>query len=277
MVSKLQYAMQVLFSVKFLMGNHPFINSSEDKFMRAVILAAGVGSRLGNPFPKSLSLLPGGERILGRQIRIFREAGIREIMVVVGFKKELIMEEFPDVDFCYNPVFYLTNTSKSLLRGLEYMSDDVIWANGDVVFDEESIELLLNHKGSCVLVDKSECGDEEVKYKTGSGGNIVEISKIVQNGEGEAVGINKIAQADLPAFVNCLRACDDSDYFERAIELGIGQGMQFDALDISEYRCIEVDFEEDLIKARHMFSDGDLDEVMRLRSQKNPMLGIVEI
>ena len=66
--------------------------------MRAIILAAGVGSRLGNPFPKSLSLLPGGERILGRQIRIYRELGIKEITVVVGFKKELIMEEFPQVN-----------------------------------------------------------------------------------------------------------------------------------------------------------------------------------
>ena len=69
--------------------------------MKAVILAAGVGSRLGRPFPKSLSLLPDGERILGRQIRIFQQFGINEIFVVVGFKKELIMEEFPQVYYKY--------------------------------------------------------------------------------------------------------------------------------------------------------------------------------
>ena len=73
--------------------------------MRAVILAAGIGSRLGNPFPKSLSMIPGRERILGRQIRILRKFGVREIFVVVGFKKELIMEEFPQVYFRYNPVY----------------------------------------------------------------------------------------------------------------------------------------------------------------------------
>ena len=223
--------------------------------MKAVILAAGVGSRLGNPFPKSLSFLPGGERILGRQIRIMREAGIRQITVVVGFKKELIMEEYPEVDYCYNPVFYLTNTCKSLLRGLEFADDDVIWTNGDVVFDTASLERLLKTAGSCVLTDRSECGDEEVKYRTGAGGFITEISKTVKNGEGEAVGINKVAAADLPALLQGLRDCDDSDYFERGIELAIAQGAKFSALDISDLRCIEVDFEEDLARAREMFAD----------------------
>ena len=43
--------------------------------MKAVILAAGVGSRLGRPFPKTLSRLPGGETILGRQIRLLHKTG----------------------------------------------------------------------------------------------------------------------------------------------------------------------------------------------------------
>ena len=222
--------------------------------MRAVILAAGIGSRLGNPFPKSLSMIPGRERILGRQIRILRKFGVREIFVVVGFKKELIMEEFPQVYFRYNPVYYLTNTSKSLLHVLEDMDDDVIWSNGDVVFDEEVIKRIVEAQGNIVMVDRSECGDEEVKYKTAKHGRITEISKIVENGEGEAVGINKIARADLETFVQALRNCDDNDYFERALEFSIAQGVEFKAVDISAHRCIEVDFEEDLIKARKMFS-----------------------
>ncbi len=49
------------------------------EIMKAVILAADVGSRLGRPFPKCMSLLPDGEQILGRQIRLFHEVGIREI------------------------------------------------------------------------------------------------------------------------------------------------------------------------------------------------------
>ncbi|BAH73474.1 NTP transferase domain-containing protein [Solidesulfovibrio magneticus] len=65
--------------------------------MKAIILAAGVGSRLGKPFPKALSQLPSGETIMGRQIRILRENGLSEIIVVVGFKMALLMEHFPSV------------------------------------------------------------------------------------------------------------------------------------------------------------------------------------
>ena len=223
--------------------------------MRAVILAAGIGSRLGNPFPKSLSMLPGRERILGRQIRILRQYGVKEIFVVVGFKKELIMEEFPQVHFCYNPVYYLTNTSKSLLHALETMDDDVIWSNGDVVFDEEVIKQIVNAKGNVVMVDKSECGDEEVKYRTNDNNEIIEISKSVINGEGEAVGINRVSRANLPDLVKALRECGDQDYFEKALETLISRKIYFRSLDVSRYRCIEVDFEDDLSKARQMFSD----------------------
>ena len=223
--------------------------------MRAVILAAGIGSRLGNPFPKSLSMIPGRERILGRQIRILRKYGVREIFVVVGFKKELIMEEFPQVYFRYNPVYYLTNTSKSLLHALEDMDDDIIWANGDVVFDEEVIKRIVAAEGNIVMVDRSECGDEEVKYRTNADNEIIEISKSVQNGEGEAVGINRVSREDLPAFVQALRECDDQDYFEKGLEMLISRGVFFKSLDVSDYRCIEVDFEEDLSKARSMFAD----------------------
>ena len=167
--------------------------------MRAVILAAGIGSRLGNPLPKTLSVLPGREKILGRQIRILRKYGVREIFVVVGFKKELIMEEFPQVYFRYNPQYYLTNTSKSLLHVLEDMDDDVIWANGDVVFDEEVIKRLVQAQGNVVMVDRSECGDEEVKYRSNEANEIIEISKKVVGGEGEAVGINRVCREDLLA------------------------------------------------------------------------------
>lgn len=222
--------------------------------MKAVILAAGVGSRLGRPFPKCLSILPDGERILGRQIRIFRQCGIKEIIVVAGFKKELIMEEFPDVYYRYNPVYYITNTSKSLQCGLQFMDDDLIWSNGDVVFDEEIIQQLVAFDGSAVAVDRKKCGDEEVKYRADQHGRLLEISKTVEAGQGEAVGINKIQKSDLPAFLQALAACQDHDYFEKGLELMINKGFHLNALDISAYRCIEVDFEEDLQQALQLFA-----------------------
>jgi choline kinase len=225
--------------------------------MKAVILAAGVGSRLGRPFPKSLSKLPSGERILGRQIRILQEAGIREIYVVVGFKKSLLMEEYPQVFFCYNPLYYITNTSKSLLCAIERFDDDVLWANGDVVFDPEVIENMIRSTGNTIAVDKKRCAEEEVKYSLKPDGTIREISKAVSQPQGEAVGINIVRRESLPHFADTLRRCNDQDYFEMGIEIMIKENAEFRPVDISAYRCIEVDFAEDWQEAVEMFFGED--------------------
>ncbi|WP_243439134.1 NTP transferase domain-containing protein [Fundidesulfovibrio soli] len=223
--------------------------------MKAVILAAGVGSRLGRPFPKALSELPTGETIMGRQIRILREQGLREIIVVVGFKMAILMEYFPSVLFKYNPEFYLTNTSKSLLCALEHIErEDTLWLNGDVVFDDQIIADIMARGGNVVAVDRKKCGDEEVKYRTDERGRIVEISKTVAEPLGEAVGINTIGAHHLEVFRQALRECGDKDYFERGMELVIERGVTFVPMDVSEYRCIEVDFDEDLKNARSMFA-----------------------
>ncbi len=63
--------------------------------MKAIILMAGIGSRLGKSLPKCLAEIPGEETILGRQLRLLRPL-VDEIVGVVGFKKEIIMELHPE-------------------------------------------------------------------------------------------------------------------------------------------------------------------------------------
>jgi choline kinase len=223
--------------------------------MKAVILAAGIGSRLSRPFPKSLSVLPYGETILGRQIRIMRELGVQEIIIVVGFKMTLIMEQFPEVYYRYNPNYYITNTSKSLHSALKYLDDDVLWMNGDVVFDKEILKQVLDARGeNLICVDTKNCGEEEVKYTLNSDGFVNQISKQVENAEGEAVGINFIRKQDLRAFVEALDKCVDEDYFEMGMEFLIEKNVLFKPVDISDHKCIEVDFEEDWVSAQKAFT-----------------------
>ena len=223
--------------------------------MKAIILAAGVGSRLGKPFPRCLSRLPYGEMILGRQIRILRECGINEIIVVVGFKKEFIMEYFPGVLYKYNPLFYITNTAKSLLCAVEDLDDDILWMNGDVVFDKQVLKLLVKNKGNAVADNSAHCGEEEVKYRADKNGFLLEISKQVANPQGEAVGINRVSREDLISFKKALQEAADEDYFEKGIELMLERGKRFKVVNISEYRCIEVDFPADWEVAVSLFSE----------------------
>jgi choline kinase len=225
--------------------------------MKAVILAAGIGSRLKNPYPKTLTMLRNGCSILQLQVRnLTRYIDIHDIIVVVGFKKELIMEAFPDLIFIYNDYFDTTNTAKSLLKGFQKVkNEDILWLNGDVVFDHRIIDRLLKSEFSCMAVNTSEVNDEEVKYSVNSDGSIKEVSKKVQNPLGEALGINIVKSTDLELLKNCLKICNNNDYFEHGIELAIQQGLKIFPLDVSDLACIEIDFLEDLKKANDMIKD----------------------
>ncbi|EFI32833.1 4-diphosphocytidyl-2C-methyl-D-erythritol synthase [Desulfonatronospira thiodismutans ASO3-1] len=222
--------------------------------MKAVILAAGLGSRLGKSLPKCLNHI-GSETILSRQMRFFHKHGIKQVIVVVGYKKDLVMEENPEALFKYNPFFSSTNTAKSLLLALENLDEDVIWVNGDVVFDIEVLQEVVCAEYSVAAVDTKKCGPEEIKYTADFQGNLLEISKHVQKPWGEAVGINKVLQKDLAEFRQALKICHNNDYFEKGMEIAINTGVIFKTLDISSHRCIEIDFPQDLIQAQSMFEN----------------------
>jgi choline kinase len=226
--------------------------------MKIVILAAGIGSRLGNPLPKPLTELKNGKSIMQHQIdNVSKYFNPDNVVTVVGFKKEVIMEHFPASIYIYNPRYDQTNTSKSLLLALKKFSGDgVLWMNGDVVFEATLFDHILPHiqkDVSFMCVNNSECGDEEVKYRTNDQGDIIEISKKVVNGEGEAVGINYISSKDISLLIRRLEEVEDNEYFEGGIERMIKlDKVRVLPIDISEFDCMEVDFKEDLDNANRM-------------------------
>jgi choline kinase len=221
-----------------------------------VILAAGMGSRLGRSLPKPLTELNDGRTIMQQQFDNIRHAFGNEaqVTIVVGYKLEHIIEAFPESNFVYNEQYDQTNTSKSLLRALRASAPGgVLWMNGDVVFDPEALERaakLVARDQSFVTVNTSKVSDEEVKYTTDANGYIRELSKTVKGGLGEAVGINYISRDAKAALVRQLNRVDDQDYFERGLELAVEQdGLRLEPLDISDLYAVEIDFAEDLERA----------------------------
>lgn len=224
--------------------------------IQVVILAAGMGTRLGRPLPKPLTQLADGRTIMAQQFDNVHHAfgDNARITVVVGYKLEHIIEAFPDAGFVYNEEYDVTNTSKSLMRALRASgSGGVLWLNGDVVFDPEALERassLITRDQSFIAVNTARVADEEVKYTVDQHGYIKELSKIVQGGLGEAVGINYVAAQDKATLLQRLEQVEDQDYFERGIELAIElDGLRFEPLDISDLYAVEVDFAEDLARA----------------------------
>jgi choline kinase len=222
----------------------------------AVILAAGMGTRLGRPWPKPLTHLVDGRTIMQQQMDNLHAAFTDDlrIMTVVGFKLELILEEFPDVAYVYNEAYDQTNTNRSLLKALRLAPDGgVLWLNGDVVFDTRLLDRarpLMDAGRSFICVNTSTVGEEEVKYTVDTDGFVQALSKQIDHPLGEAVGINYVSAADRDHLVAGLAACADNDYFERGIEIAIEQfASRYQPLDISDLFAVEVDFDEDLKRA----------------------------
>jgi len=224
--------------------------------IQVVILAAGLGTRLGKPHPKPLTPLNSGESIMRRAVNSLRSAYGDEVFVtaVVGFKLDLVIEAMPDISFVYNEVYDSTNTSKSLLKALVLSQPGgVLWLNGDVVFDPRVLQLIhdkIESGRSFVCVNTASVAEEEVKYTLDADGYINELSKSVVDGLGEAVGINYISADEKAAFIERLDEVGEQDYFERGLELAIEKdGIRIEAVDISQYEIVEVDFDEDLTRA----------------------------
>ena len=225
--------------------------------MQTIILAAGRSSRLGRDVPKAVLEIAKNTTILDMQLRnLSTISSIEELVVVVGFRSELITQKYSDLSFVYNNRYDRTNTATSLLLALEKTNeDDILWLNGDVVFDGDILRLIQkNSDHNLIFVKRGYCGAEEIKYSVDRGGAILKISKNVCNGLGEAVGINFIKKQDLPTFIACLTECTPADFFERAIELAIERGVSFLPVDIGDDFCTEIDFEEDLQKVKEHFS-----------------------
>jgi choline kinase len=223
---------------------------------QVTILAAGMGTRLGRPFPKPLTPLNDGRTIMQQQLDNISEAfgADTRVQIVVGFKLDLILEAAPEAVFVYNERYDQTNTCKSLMKALRSSAEGpVVWMNGDVVFEPailERLQLNIDAGQTAIAVNTAAVSDEEVKYTVDANGLVKELSKTVVGGLGESVGINVIAAKDKAALIKRLEECDDQDYFERGIELAIEKdGLKVLPIDISDLFAVEVDFEADLERA----------------------------
>lgn len=227
-----------------------------------IVLAAGFGSRLGHDIPKCLVEF-GDACIVDHQLENFRKAGIAEVVLVVGFESDKVRrhlgDRYPEVLFVENSDYNDNNTGKSLLTGLRAIGDRAfLQINGDVVFDHSILNRLLERpKVTKLAVDPKRVGEEEIKYVL-EDGRLMSLSKRTPGGDGEAVGINYFAQPDVPLFRQALEYIGRNAYFERAIEHILPfTERPVECVSLGKLRAMEIDFPEDLEKARELFGlDG---------------------
>ena len=111
--------------------------------MKAIILSAGRGTRFensGKTNHKSL-LKVGGSTIIERQLKILKELGVDEIMVVIGHESTILKNnlEAYHLSFTYNEFYKETDTLYSLWCAKDFINDDFLCLYADLVFEKEIV------------------------------------------------------------------------------------------------------------------------------------------
>lgn len=228
--------------------------------IEAVILAAGIGQRLdASPehLPKALTILPGGESILGRMLALLKKE-VDAIRIVVGYRWEMIQEAFPHIPLILNPQFQETNTAKSLLLGLQGLEKDLLFLNGDLVFQKNILQALLDQPNTAMIVNQIHPDNEAVKYYTGASNHILRIGKQLKRAEGESLGMHFFRQRDVHLLKKHLGFASESDFFEVAIQGCIEEGLRIQPVYVEENSCIEIDFPQDLQKANALVQQWEM-------------------
>jgi len=235
--------------------------------MQAIILAAGMGRRLKSltgGLPKPMIEI-GGKSIIHYQIESCLQQGVGEFVIVIGYRKDDMQAHVlellsPDqVTFVVNPDYATTNTLYSLFLASEYLVKDTLYFNGDVLFEKALLLKLLDKPISSILVEMKECGAEEVKVTINDEGYVTAIGKELSQElcVGEFIGIACFRKEVLVKMVKYLQlgvdALQHNNYFEYAVNKFCG-AIEILAVSTEGAACIEIDFPEDLNRARALFS-----------------------
>lgn len=252
---------------------------------RALILAAGIGRRLTVDGADMLSetaadqpILPkallefGGKTLLVRHIEILRSLGISDITMVIGFGADRMraalaaLKGAPPVSVVVNPDFR-EGSVVSLHRGQSVLRSGapVILMDADVLYDVRLMARLLESaKPNCLLLDRElEPGDEPVKICVRDG-NIVDFHKRPgrpYDWHGESVGFFRFS----PPVANELAGRVEDyvtagrrmmEYEEPIRDMIIADAAgHFGFEDITGLPWTEIDFPEDVVKARALLAE----------------------
>ena len=236
--------------------------------MIGVILAAGMAKRLRpltDTQPKCL--LKVGERtLLERTVDAMIGAGIQELVVVTGYRGEMIRQFLTDhyptltIHFIHNADYEHNNNIFSLWMTRPYTDGkDFLLMDSDILLDPLLVKSIVEQAGTALALNRHECGEEEIKIITDNEGRVVELSKTcsISDSIGESVGVERIASDYSTALFRELEQMIEHEglidiFYERAFERLIPQGYHFHVVDTTDFFSIELDTVEDFERAKEL-------------------------
>ncbi len=196
----------------------------------AVILAAGLGSRLGDHKenqPKAFVKI-GGETLIERSLRLLIDRGVDSIFIGTGYKHEFfdaLASKYPQVSTSKNPDFSDTGSMYTLYLMRSLINKPCLLLEGDLLYEPAALDWVMNDSHDDVILasDATRSGDE-VFIEVDGRNLLVAMSKdmnLLTQINGELVGISKLSTAGLKAMADFA----ETKYLENRLDIHYEDAM----------------------------------------------------
>ena len=227
--------------------------------MKALILNSGLGHRMGDitkTHPKCMTDIPFEETILSRQLRIIAAAGVKDVVMTIGYFDQVL------VDYCYslgldlnytfvkNPIFDQTNYIYSIYCAKDLLCDqDVIMMHGDLVFEDGVFADVVKSDVSCMTVSSTLPLPEKDFKAVISGDRIEKVGIEFFDSALSAQPLYKLLAKDWNIWLDEIVAFCEADnrkcFAENAFNK-VSDRCAVYTLDVKNALCGEIDTPEDL-------------------------------
>ena len=241
--------------------------------MKAIILSAGQGSRLGHLVdnrPKCLIDF-NGRTLLDRQLNTLEANGVLEAVVVTGFHDELVDEAIarrsggPAVRTVFNPFYKVADNTGSLFMAREELTGDCLVWNGDTLVSDALMARVVGNdrSGICVTIDRKDSYDDDDMKVVEEGGRLKAIGKRLplDTVNAESIGLLAFrsggAEQFREAIERAMRTPEGTTIWYLRVINHIAQGGDVWTLDINGEEWGEVDFPPDVERARELTGRWD--------------------
>ena len=249
--------------------------------MQAIILAAGMGERLGELTKNNTKCMVevNGIRLIDRMITQLSKFNLNRLVIVVGYEgKKLIdyighrYDDILKIEYINNPIYDRTNNIYSLaLAKEELCKDDTILLESDLIFEDRMLELLINHRDpDLALVAKYETWMDGTMVCVDNDRNITNFvpkeAFCYENADVyyKTVNIYKFSSEFskyqyVPFLEAYCRVMGNNEYYEQVLRILLHlHSSTLKALPITNEKWYEIDDVQDLDIASTIFSDKDI-------------------
>jgi len=241
--------------------------------MKAIILSAGQGSRLGplvTDRPKCLIEF-NGRSLLDRQLDALEANGVNEAVVVTGFHDDCIEQALarrssgPAVRTIYNPFYKVADNTGSLYMAREELDGDCLVWNGDTLVSNMLMSRVIANvrPGICVTIDRKDSYDADDMKVVESGGVLKAIGKRLplETVNAESIGLLAFrsggAKSFREAIERALRTAEGTTIWYLRVIHHLAQQSEIWTLDIHGLEWAEVDFPADVAIAGELTARWD--------------------